>query len=205
MRKLLGTLLAISVLGSCTSLPTLPPPDARSLQAWQNHDAQLEKLNQWSIRGRFSLQSAEETWTGMLQWHTQQNKYRVQLSSPLGQGMIRLSGDQHGALLELSNGAQYRDDNAETLFSDRLGWHFPLSSLLHWIIGRPQLQQEYSYTLTPKGNITKLHQQNWVIIYKEYYNDLSPVLPRRLVLTNQNLRIKLVVDRWTDLDDSSAT
>lgn len=199
MRKLLLILLATWVVSSCSRLPVLPAPDMASQQAWQQHDIRVAAITGWTARGRFSLQSPDDTWTGTLQWQQQGDSYHIQLSSPLGQGLIRLSGDSHGALLELGNGSQYPGDDAESLFKNTLGWYLPLVSLRHWILGRPQNDEPFSYILTHEGWITKLHQQNWVTLYKEYYREHSPPLPRRLMLAGGDLRIKLVIDQWTAL------
>ena len=194
--KQLCIVACLVLLGGCSSLPPLPSPAPGSLQAWEQRDRDLAELTTWSIQGRFSLIAESESWTGMLSWQRHGDRYAIQLSSPLGQGMIRLSGASNAAILELGDGRRYQDASAETLFKDRLGWEFPLTSLLHWITGRPQRAEEYSFELTPDGKIIRLHQQRWIVLYQQYYDKLTPELPRKISLSNSDLRIKLVVDRW---------
>jgi len=196
-----AVLFCLSVAG-CTSLPTLPPPDPSALAAWQSHGNSLRRLDNWQLQGRFALHSGDTHWTGNIYWARHRDSYRIQLSSPLGQGLIVLTSDFTGASLQTATEQQFHDTDAESLFANTLGWDLPLNSLGYWITGQPAPDEPHRYALTPQGYLEELYQNRWHLQYLGYRSDTQPVLPRKLALEGRKIRLKLVVDNWTLLDNA---
>ncbi len=188
----------------CTSLPTLPPPDPAAQTAWERHRQALTGLTTWQLQGRFALHSDTTHWTGTLTWHQYPDGYRVQLSSPLGQGLIALHSGPAGAELITATGQNYYDDDAESLFAHTIGWDLPLDSLGMWITGQPAQRGDYRYGLTTQGQLAILYQDRWQARYLSYFDDARPPLPRKLNLEGRDLRLKVVVDTWTVPDNISS-
>lgn len=204
MRRLL-TLLPALLLAGCGGLPELPPPSPQAQAAWEQHNLRLAELDHWQMQGRFSLTAGDENWTGTMTWNQSPGDVRIQLSSPMGQGLIALTETAEGAVLEMADDRTYRGESGEALFRDTVGWDLPLDTLGQWLLGRPDPDRDFRTRLSERGLVTSLYQGPWQAEYPAYHQDLQPPLPRKLQLTRRGVKLKLVVDRWSIRDNAGST
>lgn len=149
----------------------------------------------WTLQGRIALKSGEQSLSGQLQWLHQSGRDELLLASPLGQGVARIMRDRDGVLLEIPNETPRRAPDAESLTHDVLGYPLPLSGLAYWIQARPDPGRSYQQTSDATGRLSQLKQDGWVIDYLQYLPD-HPARPRKLVVSREDIEIRLVVDTW---------
>ncbi|MDP1896659.1 MAG: lipoprotein insertase outer membrane protein LolB, partial [Sulfurimicrobium sp.] len=77
-----------------------------------------------------------------------------------------------------------------------LGWRLPLEGMQHWVLGRPTPDGAVEIERDDSMRVTRLRQQEWSIEYRDYRMEGNFVLPSRIVMRNDTLEIKLVVDNW---------
>ncbi|MBA2689199.1 MAG: hypothetical protein H0U63_00150, partial [Burkholderiales bacterium] len=73
----------------------------------------------------------------------------------------------------------------------------PVSGLNYWLVGRAAPNSRSDENFRPDGLLESLEQDGWLIRYTDYMQSGGMQLPRRLVLGQGDLEIRVAVDRWT--------
>jgi len=182
MRRGIAAALLALVVGGCAALPPAPP-------------AVLEPPYQanWTLMGRIGVQSGEQSLSGQIHWQHRVESDEVLMTSPLGQGVARIVRDAEGVVLEVPNQPPRRAPDAESLTREALGYALPVAGLTWWVQGRPDPGSAFESTQDASGRIAQLRQNGWVIDYLQYAADARP---RRIVVTREELQIRLVADSW---------
>ncbi len=168
---------AAAVLGACASLPGtgLPIPGG------------------FELSGRVAVRHGKDAASGRIFWRHSNDADEVLITSPLGQGIARISRDRDRFRLVTGDNKEYRAADAESLTEQALGWRLPLAGLSDWVQaraspGRPAEMQ---------GDVDKgleLRQDGWQVAYEEFRGGR----PFRMRLTREDLEIRLVLDQWTN-------
>lgn len=196
-RLYLLPLLAVVLLGGCAMQPSQPTPDAAALdRLWASRHAELSGVDVWTMSGRVAVKNANDSWSASLQWQQQAEAFDIRFSSMLGQRIAQLTGDDLGAALHLPEREVVSAANLSELLDSELGWQLPIDGLRFWVVGLPTPQLEMNRELDAQGRLKWLEQAGWRIVYSRYLSSGSLEIPKKLVITRDDLRIRLVVDRW---------
>ncbi len=114
------------------------------------------------------------------------------ITSPLGQGIARLTRRNNEFELVTGDQRKYRAEDAETLTQQVLGWALPLAGLPEWVQGHAQPGRPAEILRDASGQATELRQDRWHIQYLEYERNR----PTKLRLARDDMEIRLVVDDW---------
>jgi outer membrane lipoprotein LolB len=184
MRRSAVAALLVLTLEGCASVPSAPPPAG---------DASFAP--NWTLQGRIGVESGEQSLSGQIHWQHRAATDEVLMTSPLGQGVARIVRDADGVALERPNQPTRRAPDADTLTREALGYALPLAGLVWWTQARPDPGHPFEATRDISGRLTRLKQNGWVIDYLQYAADM-PVRPRKLVVSREGLKIRLVADNW---------
>ena len=186
-------ILLVLALGGCV------PGQRGDLPAdWVDRSDAIRDLSVWTLNGRIGLRLAERGFNGSLIWQQTGDAMHVDFSGPLGAGAFQISGDPDELVLETSDGGVYLLDDPETALVRQFGWGVPLHAMRYWLIGidHPGFPADLSFA--PDGRLESIEQLDWVIVYEDFNVFEGWVMPRKLVLrNNDNVRIKLVISRWS--------
>jgi outer membrane lipoprotein LolB len=138
--------------------------------------------------GRIAVQYDGKGQYGNFNWDHSAQHDELNLLSPLGNTVARLTRDDGGVTLQADGKVQQAAD-VETLTSQMLGWALPLDNLAWWIRGRSAPGQEIA--TSADGSLL---QQGWQIHFQA--GDQGGAVPKRVDLVRENLKIKLVTDQW---------
>lgn len=178
-----GLVAALLLLVGCAGVPTVPVSVIEPVSS------------NWTLQGRIAVQSDEHNLSGQLFWRHRADRDEVLMSSPLGQGGVRIVRDAEGVALEVPNRPTQRAPDIESLTREVLGYALPVAGLVWWIQARPDPEGAFEATYDIKGRIAQLRQNGWVITFIQYAAD-APARPRRLAVARDGLEIRLVVDSW---------
>jgi len=166
---------AAVILGACTLLPEhgAAPPGG------------------FELSGRVAVRSAKDSGSARIFWRHSSDADEMLITSPVGQGIARIS--REGALFRLvtRDSKEYRAADAESLTEQALGWRLPLSGLSDWVQGRASLDRPAGVT-GQAGESLEIRQDGWTIVYEEFREGR----PFRLRLSRQDVEIRLIVDQW---------
>jgi outer membrane lipoprotein LolB len=199
--KLYVLLGASLLLAGCASLfQPAPPPYTLTVQqqaALQARRQALAPVSAWTLAGRLSIKTGDDAWAGKLLWQQSRDEFRIHFNTPTGQGAVQLmSNPQFGVEMRPAQGGVYYADDAETLLYEHTGWKLPVSGMRFWIVGLPVDQALGFIQFDAQSRIQRLEQSQWRIEYKGYQSVQAYELPRKITLENDQLKIRIVIDRW---------
>jgi outer membrane lipoprotein LolB len=184
------------MLAACSTLPTSPPAPTPPPAQYQAHLAQINKIHFFGMHGRIAILTEAKGFSGGLHWHHHGDGDDLDFYSPLGTQLGKLTRDAGGVTLTTSNQNSLHAADAESLTQKALGWSLPMNGLTDWILGRPTQGPSEVLTWDKNGNITHMKQQSWDIQYSDYAAFDGVSLPKKIILKNQKLDLKLAIETW---------
>lgn len=150
----------------------------------------LYDLGSWSFSGRLALTGKKDAWQANIVWAHDLGSDEIKLSGPLGQGatVIRLSSDE--VIIDRGDGKVLSSRQPEDFISQQLGLAVPVRSLRYWVVGLPE--PSTTFVLTTDGFV----QSGWLIEYKQEQVVNSELIPRKISVTNEQVKLKLMIDQW---------
>ena len=197
---LLLAALSILLLGvaGCTTRPTLREPGDAA--AWDARRALLTPLHAWQLEGRVAIAAAGEGYSGTLAWIQAGATLDFRFKGPLGFGGLHIRGDAVALIVTTSKGETFTVTDPERDLDDRLGWSLPVHSMRYWMTGIPDPARAFAADYDGAGRPREILQQGWAVRYAEFQrvdSGSTPLqLPRRLTIERDDVRIKVVVERW---------
>lgn len=191
----------ITALAGCASAPVAKPDQSAAAQTLrQQHLQRLAEIHQFSIQGRIGVQTNGKGFSGSMQWKHTQSDDNIALFSPLGSQVASIKKSPSQFTLEDASGKSYSAPDAETLTQEILGWRLPLKGLADWSIGRPTQGPVQNSIWNEQGVLTNLEQDGWKIEYSNYQQQGSYLLPNKIYLKSDQLNLKLLVEKWNQLE-----
>jgi outer membrane lipoprotein LolB len=186
-----GVSLVTAFLAGCaTPLPRVSEP-AANVQL-----ASPEAVRGFYFSGRIGVQYDGQGFSGTLQWRHGGPADEILILSPLGQGVARIARDAQGVTLTTSDDKVYRAQDVESLTRQVLGWGLPLQGLQYWVLGLAAPGGEAGREFGENRRLARLHQDAWRIDYLGYRSVQGISLPGKMVMANDRIEVKLVIDKW---------
>ncbi len=204
--RLLFTCSLVAMAASCSSLPKPEAhPNAASQARQQAHLQDIASIDQFSIKGRIGVQADGKGFSGSLSWQHNKMKDDIALYSPLGGQLASIKKTAENVTLEDAKGNSVTAADAETLTQNTLGWQLPLAGLADWSLGRPSSSAIQASTWDEQGRLSTLKQDGWDIQYENYTDQYGYFLPNKILLRNEKVYLKLLVESWSHITNSSIT
>lgn len=147
--------------------------------------------------GRLSLRQANQALTATFRWRHRGTDDEIDLASPLGQTVARLTGTSAAVSLRLADGREASAPDWATLTARSLEWALPVDGLVYWIQGAPRPGTRFESERGPDGAPSLLRQDGWTIVYQGFTRDGAGELrPSRLTLSYPEIEVRMVVDAW---------
>jgi outer membrane lipoprotein LolB len=165
-----------------------------SLVALSISEADLE----FELQGRAALRYGAEGGSTRITWRHSAAADDLLITTPLGQGVARITGQNGQVRLVTADGKEYSAANAETLTESVLGWRLPLAGLPDWVRGRPAAGRPAQTRNDDGGRLAGIEQDAWRITYTAWAGEL----PSRLTLNHAGVdgkaavEIRLIIDQW---------
>jgi outer membrane lipoprotein LolB len=151
----------------------------------------------YEIAGRLTARHDAEAFAASFHWSHAAGRDELDLASPLGQTVARLSGDASGVVLRTPDGKVETANDWTTLTSRGLGWALPVEGLSFWIQGAPRKGAPFTAEAGDDGAPGVLRQDGWTIVYQAFAKDAAGVSrPVRMTLDYPGVELRLVIDAW---------
>lgn len=208
MKKItkLLSLSAMLVLTACNSVLDAPTEVqkptiqiAHNDPQWQQHLAQLAKIQSYKASGQFGYISPEERFSSHFNWqfHNSMN-FNLVLSSNLSNKSMTLQRNMRGLTVSDSEGNSRSDRDIDALMQEIIGISFPIDQFAYWVKGQPE--KEGNYVVNEKRQLSQfsypINGVVWKASYVEYHEDRVPNLPKLIVLENGTQTLKIRIDKW---------
>lgn len=188
--RLLFLVLVILLLSACATVPS--NVDSQALVV---RETLLRNLTGWEIKGRVLVDDSVQAGSARIQWRQVNDQFRLLILPPIAQNTIVLQGNSKLVEARLANGQVLQAPTAEVLLQKYIGWDVPVSQLRYWILGlvdHPKQIVQDSNT----GLLTAFVADGWQVEYALYKEVDNIILPVRMNLQHQDVKIRLVVDSW---------
>ncbi len=182
--------IVCSVLAACASVRTVAPP--APAQGWERRVAELQQAAGWRLDGRAAVALGQQGWQAALDWRQSGMFAEAHLSGPFGIGALVLKQGPDGLSL---NGAP-PSDAVLSQVHDKLGFDPPLENLHYWLLGIPNPASGFEVSRDDQDRAKTLTQAGWMIAYDRYVPVAGDVLPTRLSLSREGVRVRIVIDHW---------
>lgn len=154
-------------------------------------------FHKWAINGKVGVSTKDEGHNISIDWHQNQDKYKIRFYSPFSSDSAVLEGNAQYATLRTSDGNTYQSTNPDTLFQEHFGWTLPFTRLAYWIKGQvaPQsMPKDVKYDA--HNQLVSLQQDGWTVRYRSYEVIQNISLPEKMSLNDGKTNIKLVINDW---------
>lgn len=196
--------LSILLIAGCASNPeknsqVVPFSPALEKQ-WQKNEQQLGKVQHWQAEGRLAVTQGKKGGNASFIWQQQGEFYQIKLFGPFGAKSAYIIGGPHHVELREANGKTSTAKSPEALLHKVAGWHVPLSGLRYWMRGIPLPNAKInSKQFNDQGLLASLQQQGWRIDYQDYNAASGMPLPSKLVLHNDQVKVKMIINNWKEM------
>jgi outer membrane lipoprotein LolB len=170
--------------------------DAGLLADQRAREQALASLDRWVLQGRLGVSNGSDGGSGSFSWSQDGQHYEFVLRAPVTGKSFRLSGDDHGALMEGLDGGPIRGRDAESLMHRALGWDVPLRDLRAWVLGLRADGGPAELTFGADRLPASLLQDGWSVDYREWDTSHQPPLPKKLYAAKPPYKVKLVIESW---------
>ena len=125
-------LLVFLLATGCVHRGSLTPP-----QNVQEHQRQLQAIADWQLTGKLGIRTADDSGSASLKWAQQLANYQINLSGPLGQKRMIITGTPDKVRLEQTGEPVQEAKTAEALIKKSVGWTLPVTQLAYWYAACP--------------------------------------------------------------------
>ena len=150
---------------------------------------------EFELSGRIAVSYRDDAGSGNIAWRHSPRADEMLLSTPLGQGVARLTRVDGEITLKTQDGREYRAADAESLTEQVLGFRVPIVGLADWVRGRPAQAPAPAPTrqrADAAGRLAELEQAGWRIEYLAY----EGALPARVRLSFPGVELRLAIAEW---------
>lgn len=184
--------LSFALLASCA---TTPRPTTTAL-TWPQREAQLNAIQSWTLHSSFSVYHANQLSIASLTWQQQGKYFKQRVAGPFNLGGVRIEGQPGRVTMYKSAQQQFTASTPEELLQDQLGLYLPVSNLYYWVRGLPAPGPITSQQFDANHHLSNLQQSGWTIQYPSYINVNGVDLPNKILLSNSDYQVKLIIKQW---------
>lgn len=215
-------ILLVFVLAGCAARPPSIDNTLRASQIdprlHQQHQSQLAQINAFQVTGQVAFFDDAEgnRDAGRYSWNQGATTTSFRLFHQLGGTLARIEQDPNESRFIDRQGNVYRGDDLTTLLWQHTGMIIPFELLQSAILGQQpdvRLSQQLWY---PDGTLAYYQasyptwtgrDERWQVLLGDYQlvttNGASVLLPHFIEATQNQLRVRLTVSRWRDVQQVS--
>ena len=162
----------------------------------EQYNAWLNAQQTWDASGRFAVKQGNNGTSGSFDWHQiSSNHYQIHFYGPFGAGSAYLIVTPEQAIWKDSDG-ETRAETPDELVFVKTGYLFPVSYLNDWILGRPSTDTFYQQQENSNFTLNQLSQAGWIINYQAYLPISKGILPSKIEMHYNDIKIKLIISQW---------
>ena len=183
-------ILFCMLINSCMSMK--PTDYSNSILEREKY---FSTLDSWLITGRTYIKNEESDVQSNFSWRYSSDKTELHLYGPFGINSIKLSASDKGIFINQNNNITKIDNNnfnSHSIFS----WSKTYKSFNYWLLGLDDPNYPTKTIMSEDGTITELNQRYWQVSYESYQWADKVLIPKEILLINDDFEIRIRVDSW---------
>lgn len=193
MKRFFCLILLVANLAACTIVPEIR--ESISGEALSLNTQRLMQLENWELKGRMAITHPQDSLQAKIAWQHNFESDLLVLSSGLAGTVAEIHYRSGALLLVDGDGVAQLNDLAE--LKKRIGFSPPLDYMPYWVRGLVSPKLDFESSLDMDGYVNSIAQNGWRVILQRYRKVGEVWLPHKISIEKESLKIKLVVDRWT--------
>lgn len=183
--KVIGlTCLVLLVLGC--SLSPEKPLGTEGVQLMRKSSL----IERWYFEGRLAFTDGKDSFSASISWRHGVDGDQIELVGPLSQGRVLISVLSDRVIIDEGDARNVYPGDVDDVVSEQLRIVLPFSAMRYWLLGKSDpgaevVEQEQGF-----------FQNGWLVRYPELLSVDSRLLPKKLNVERDKVRVKLVVDKW---------
>jgi outer membrane lipoprotein LolB len=187
--------LAAWMLAGCAGTPARTG-SAPPVIPWEQRLTALQAIGSFELDGKVAASDGKQGFSAGLHWRQRDEAATLDLSAPLGFGAAHIEEGPQGLTVTTAQGATLTSSAASQELAATLGFEPPLGSLRYWVLGASDPSFPAQESIDDQQRLAHLEQDGWHVDCEDYALVGAQWLPRRLIVTRQVLRLKLIVNTW---------
>lgn len=155
-----------------------------------------EPLGHWSFSAKMAVRNATEASSFNVNWQQADANYTIELSGPLGQGAVTVTGEPGRVVLQQGD-EQWESYSLNALVFEVTQMDLPLEHLSYWVRALPDPTAPYRLERNPANQISSISQSGWDVEITDYFETDDGFQPRKLAFARDGNSGKLVIRQWT--------
>jgi len=188
-----GLVLVALLCAGCAATPRAVSPVP---QSWEQRLSALQAITAFEIGGRVAASDGHQGFSAGVHWRQAADTATIDFSAPLGFGAAHVVNGPDGLTVTTSKGVTLTQQDASQQLAAALGFEPPLGSLRYWVLGASDPAFSAEESIDAQQRLAHLDQDGWHVDCDDYALIGEQWLPRRVTVTRQVLRLKLVVESW---------
>lgn len=161
----------------------------------------VEQPADFELRGKAGVVEGSESFSARFIWRQYGPAFTIDLWGPLGQGRVRLQGDQRLLAIVDGNGAVISEGSHADVMRAHLGWSLPLDVLPSWVLGKPgEGASAGPRHYDADGRLVEFEQLDWSVSYARHSQVQTAGglrwLPGRITASRGDYRVRLSISDW---------
>lgn len=177
--------LLIFLLSACSVVPV-----EKDVNYSRSAMLPLYNLKHWSFDGRMVLTGQNDSRTVNINWEHSPDAEKIKLSGLWGQGAVFILLAGNVITIDRGAGDVQSSTQLEAFINQQLGMFIPVRSLRYWVVGLPEPFGSF------KDTDFGFNQAGWLSEYKQMQSINMTIMPRKLMVMNNQVKLKLVIDHW---------
>ena len=145
---------------------------------------------QFDLTGKIGVRGAGQSFSARFRWQQADERYRIELWGPLGQGRTLLNGDLTGIEIADASGAVIDRGEIRGVMERQLGWYLPLEAMPVWVQGQLLAGAPVSgLERDAAGRLASFEQLGWRLAIDR----AADGQPKRLTAEDGVYRVRIVL------------
>lgn len=157
--------------------------------------ASRDAVRTFGIEGRVAVRQGEQQSSAIISWSHRLTTDSLDVMSPLGQIVARLTREQGLARLETAERRVHEADTLDALSEQVFGVALPFSRVADWVLGR--FAQGDILRQDAQQRPIEVQAEGWRLRYLDYEGASPQSLPTLMEFERGDTRVRLKVDQWT--------
>lgn len=172
--------------------------ESDALRAYHDNAKYVKRLTNWKITGAIAAKHGSEGWQARVIWREESpQEFSGRLYAYFSPEQVVIKGKPGKVILFDEKGQQFEDRSIENMIKKSTGWRIPMDQLRYWVRGIAAPNSTSKVRFNKEGRITSMKQSGWALRYKDYVSISGYVLPKKVELVSGDLRVRLVISKWT--------
>jgi outer membrane lipoprotein LolB len=185
--------LMVALAAGCVRSPERPVEPGVD---WLERRKMLREIEEFRMEGRLALNTGRRGYSGTVSWEQNDDILDFRFRGPFGFGGFRIHGDLDQLRVKTTAGDEFLLKDPELEMTERFGWSLPVHSMRFWILGVSDPGLPAAEVPDDQGLLETMEQAGWFVRYDGYSESEGLLLPRRLDMERDDVRIRVMTDRW---------